>query len=259
MITLVREEIFKLVHKKSTWVESILLLILMTFFAVMSQQHPKTFDPQSQFMSAYTGVVWILLFLVAACSSIIAMEFQYGTIKEVLYRKYYRGQVLVSKWLTMLLYSVYFFVLAYAYSLILKLIFANDTFQLSETYGQSKSILETFGYQMFSQFVSVWLILSLVLLLANLFKSSSAAITVGIIGYFALSIMSGLMAMVVAKWEWLKWNPLNMMYLPSQVTDVGHTVEHMTKLSTPELYVGSLVYTAIFLAVSYLVFRKRNI
>lgn len=37
--------------------------------------------------------------MIAACSSIIAMEFQYGTIKELLYRKYYRGQILISKWI----------------------------------------------------------------------------------------------------------------------------------------------------------------
>lgn len=109
MITLVKQETFKLLHKKSTYAVSATLLILMTLFAVLSRSHPKYWgQPQDQFVQLFTGINWIVLFMIAACSSIIAMEFQYGTIKELLYRKYYRGEILVSKWITMLLYSIYF-------------------------------------------------------------------------------------------------------------------------------------------------------
>ncbi|MFT8767200.1 MAG: ABC transporter permease, partial [Lentilactobacillus hilgardii] len=89
MVTLVRQEIFKLVHKKSTWATSIILLVIMTIFAVISRNHPNTIDPKTIFVSLFTGFDWIVLFMIAAASSIISMEFQYGTIKELLYRKYY--------------------------------------------------------------------------------------------------------------------------------------------------------------------------
>ncbi|KRM41647.1 ABC transporter permease [Lentilactobacillus parafarraginis] len=257
MVTLVRQEIFKLIHKKSTWAASVVLLVLMTGIAVMSHNQPNTFNPQAMYQESFMAVPWIYLFMIAASASIIAMEFQYGTIKELLYRKYYRGQIIISKWITMVLYSVYFFVLALAYSFILKLIFFSGTFQLDETYGAKHTVFAQTVYYSLTQFVALWLILSLVLLLANLFKSSAVAITIGIVGYFALSVVASILAILIKKWTWLKWNPLNMMNYPSQY--ISPSLKSMTLLSTNELLIGSLVYTAIFLVITYFVFKRRNV
>ncbi|GHP13775.1 membrane protein [Lentilactobacillus fungorum] len=257
MVTLVKQEMYKLLHKKSTPAVSVVLLIIMTIFGVLSKTNPKYWGPKDMFVSMYTGENWVVLFMIAACSSIIAMEFQYGTIKELLYRKYYRGEILVSKWITMLVYSIYFFVLTFVYSLILKVILYNSKFKLSDTYANNHSIVETQVLGMVGAFLSVWLILSLVLLLANVFKSTAAAISIGIIGYFALSMVSGLMFVLMQKWDWLKWNPLNMMNLPSQIVD--NSYHKMTLLSTPEMVWGSLIYTAIFMAISYVVFKRRSV
>ncbi len=49
--------------------------------------------------------------MIAATASIITMETQYGTIKNVLSQRYSRTQVLISKWLVMLTYSVYLYVM----------------------------------------------------------------------------------------------------------------------------------------------------
>ncbi|EHO52366.1 ABC transporter permease [Lentilactobacillus kisonensis] len=257
MITLVKQEMYKLGHKKSTWAVSVALLVIMTIFAVLSKTHPKYWGQKDMFVTMYTGGSWVVLFLIAACSSIIAMEFQYGTIKELLYRKYYRGEILVSKWITMLIYSIYFYLITFVYSLLLKVVLYNGSFKLSDTYANNQSIIQSQFLSLIGQFVSVWLVLSLVLLLANIFKSTAAAISIGIIGYFALSVVSGLMFVLMQKWNWLKWNPLNMMNLPAQLT--SDTYHKMTLLSTPEMVCGSLVYTAIFMAISYVVFKRRSV
>lgn len=257
MITLVKQETFKLLHKKSTYAVSATLLIIMTVFGVLTRNYPKYWgDPKGLFVTMFTGINWIVLFMIAACSSIIAMEFQYGTIKELLYRKYYRGQILVSKWITMLLYSIYFYVLAFVWSMLLKVVLFNSKFQLSDTYQPGHSVIDSMWLGIVGSFLTVWLVLSLVLLLANIFKSTAAAISIGIIGYFALSIISNIMFVLMQKWDWLKWNPLNMMNLPSQL--VSSSFHKMTLLSTPEMVVGSLVYTAIFMAISYVIFKRRS-
>lgn len=258
MITLVKQETFKLLHKKSTYAVSATLLILMTLFAVLSRSHPKYWgQPQDQFVQLFTGINWIVLFMIAACSSIIAMEFQYGTIKELLYRKYYRGEILVSKWITMLLYSIYFYVVAFVWSLLMKVVLFNDKFQLSDKYSGGHTVMETQWLGIVGSFLTIWLVLSLVLLLANIFKSTAAAISIGIIGYFALNIVSSIMFVLMQKWEWLKWNPLNMMNLSNQL--VSSSFHKMTLLSTPEMVAGSLVYTAIFMAISYVIFKRRSV
>ena len=42
---------------------------------------------------------------------------------------------------------------------------------------------------------------------------------VGIVLYFATSILSGILTIVVDKWEWLKWNPISMMNIMVQIVD----------------------------------------
>ena len=36
---------------------------------------------------------------------------------------------------------------------------------------------------------------------------------------FATSILSGILTIVVDKWEWLKWNPISMMNIMVQIVD----------------------------------------
>ncbi|GAJ25715.1 membrane spanning protein [Liquorilactobacillus sucicola DSM 21376 = JCM 15457] len=258
MVTLIRQEIFKLTHKKSTLIGTIALLVLMTIFAVFSRMQPSFSDPEGNFIAAYGGISWVVFFMIAACSTIIAMEFQYGTVKELLYRKYYRGQVLASKWITMFLYSLYFYVLSFVFSVILKVIFFNSKFSFTDVYTNGESVMHVTLVTYVGNFIGLWLLLSLVLLLANIFKSSAAAISVGIVGYFATNIVSSLMFMLIHKWEWLKWNPLNMLNLSSQLGN-STVIGTLTRLSNTELVWGNLIYTAIFLFLGYLVFRKRNV
>lgn len=156
MITLVKQETFKLLHKKSTYAVSATLLIIMTVFGVLTRNYPKYWgDPKGLFVTMFTGINWIVLFMIAACSSIIAMEFQYGTIKELLYRKYYRGQILVSKWITMLLYSIYFYVLAFVWSMLLKVVLFNSKFQLSDTYQPGHSVIDSMWLGIVGSFLTV--------------------------------------------------------------------------------------------------------
>ena len=50
-------------------------------------------------------------------------------------------------------------------------------------------------------------------------EKSGVSIAVGIVLYFATSILSGILTIVVDKWEWLKWNPISMMNIMVQIVD----------------------------------------
>ncbi|WPC16949.1 ABC transporter permease [Pediococcus inopinatus] len=257
MVTLINQELFKLMHKKSTYFATILLIGLMSLFAGLAKAYPKYFDAKSLFSSNFTGIEWIVFFMIAGCGAIVSMEFQYGTVKELLYRKYNRGQVIMSKWITMFFYSVYLYVLSFVWTLILKVALFSNTFDLAKVGRNGHTLLENLGITMGGNFIGLWLILTLVLLLATLFKNATVAVSVGIIGYFASSIVASLMFMLIAKWEWLKWNPINMLNLSSQVVDSSYKV--LTKLSVEQLVWGNLGYIVVFLFFGYLIFKKRNV
>lgn len=257
MLTLIHQETFKLLRKKSTYFATILLAGLMILFAVLAKLHPKYFSPVGMFNNNFSGTLWITFFMIAACGAIVAMEFQYGTVKELLYRKYNRGQVLMSKWLVMFAYSLYLYILAFVLTIILKVSLFNNTFAFSKIGAGGHTLIENVGITMSGQYIGLWLILSLVLLLATMFKSATVAVSVGFIGYFASSVIANLMFTLIAKWEWLKWNPINMLSLTDQITD--STYKTFTRLSTDQLLLGNVGYVIVFLFLGYLIFRKRNV
>ncbi|WP_461244524.1 ABC transporter permease [Secundilactobacillus muriivasis] len=258
MGTLVKQELFKLYKKNSTWISAFFLLAAEAFFAILSRIYPKTFEPAATFESLYFARPIIIFFMIAACATIITMEFQYGTIKEVLYRRYSRGQILVSKWLAMFIYSVFWYVLSLGMALVMKAILFGHHLDLDKGVGDGLTIFTRTLEISAATFVTLWLLLSLVFLLANVFTSSSAAVSVGIIGYFATSIVGQLLIMLIQKWEWAKWNPLTMLLYPNALAHPG-TYQALVKLSSFEMFVGNVIYIAIFLWIGFYVFLRRNV
>ncbi len=256
MLTLIHQETFKLMHKKSTYFVSLFLAGMIILFGVLGKLYPNNFDPKGMFNVNFTGIEWITFLMIAASASIVAMEFQYGTVKELLYRKYNRGQVLVSKWIVTFIYSLYMYVLALVLTLVLKVVLFNHTIELGKLSG-SHTVIENLLISMGSQFIGLWLVLSLVLLLATMFKSSTVAVSAGFIGYFAANIAASLMFGLIGKWEWLKWNPLNMLSLSTQVMTPSY--REFTKLTVNQLVMGNLGYIVVFLFLGYLIFKKRNV
>ncbi len=258
MTSLINQELFKLAKKRSTVAVILIIIGLMTIFAIISKINPNQLSPMSLFTGAFSGLTWAVIALIAAASSTVAMEFEYGTVKELLYRKYSRGKVIVSKWIGLVLYSGFLFILVFAYSLVLKLLLFHNSFELFKKYsGDSHNLLTMTFFDYLAEFLSLWLILSLVFLIANLFKTAAAAVSIGIIGYFAVALIQSLMGLMIHHWHWLKWNPLNMMNISQQV--LNPEVKDVTLLSIPELVIGNLVYIAIFLYAGYLIFKNRNV
>lgn len=256
MSTLIKQEIFKLARKRSTWFSTIILVVLQVVLALIVNKYPDVLSIEPIYMDGFLGLELIFFFMVAACSSIITMEFQYNTAKELFYRKYSRGQILISKWITLFLYSVYWFILTYVVTFGLKLIFFPH-FDLTKNVGHGTTLVISQLQYVGSQFLSYWLILTLVLLLANLFKSSAVATSVGLIGYFLINIVSGLMVLLIEKWDWIKWNPLTMLMYPAQVQE--NTTKAITHLTINELFTGNVIYIVIFLGIGYVIYRKRTV
>ncbi|MGJ5718892.1 ABC transporter permease, partial [Staphylococcus equorum] len=58
--------------------------------------------------------------------------------------------------------------------------------------------------------------------------------------------------------EWLKWLPINMLNLSSQIID-NDVMKPFTKLELHELFIGNIVYIVIFLVLVIFVFKKKNV
>lgn len=258
MWTLVRQESFKLTRKVSTWISTGFLVGFEILFAFLSRIYPQTFVPANMFESLYFSRPIIIFYMIAATATIITMEFQYGTMKQVLYRRYSRGQILVSKWLAVFLYTLYWYVMSTGIALLLKAMLFHHTLSIHQGAGDGMSIFTRGLAISAASLVSLWLLLSVVFLLANLFRNSAAAVSVGIIGYFAAYIVTQLLTILIQKWDWAKWNPVTMTLYPNMMARPGY-YQSLLNMQGWQMLLGNFIYIAIFLGIGYYVFNKRNV
>ncbi len=256
MGTLIKQECFKLCKKKSTFIIRINILLLMVVQAIISKNYDDVFSPQSSIESAFSGFSWFIFLLIIQASTIISMEFYHGTIKNLLYRKYTRTNIIISKIITLVIFSLLYFIISIVVGFILWAIFFNDI-NLIESKGDELSLLSKMLLTGLGTYVGTWLVLSVTLLISCAMKSPGVSIAVGIVFYFATSILSGILTIIVDKWEWLKWNPISMMNIMIQIVD--KSMKKYTKLELHELFIGNIVYIIIFLILVVLVFKKKNV
>ncbi len=256
MGTLIKQECFKLCKKKSTFIIPIIIILLMVVQAIISKNYDDVFSPQSSIESAFSGFSWFIFLLIIQASTIISMEFYHGTIKNLLYRKYTRTNIIISKIITLVIFSLLYFIISIVVGFILWAIFFNDI-NLLESKGDELSLLNKMLLTGLGTYVGTWLVLSVTLLISCAMKSPGVSIAVGIVFYFATSILSGILTIIVDKWEWLKWNPISMMNIMIQIVD--KSMKKYTKLELHELFIGNIVYIIIFLILVVFVFKKKNV
>ncbi|HDC5722687.1 TPA: ABC transporter permease [Staphylococcus aureus] len=250
MGTLIKQECFKLFKKKSTFIAPIVFILLMVAQGYIATKYNEIFTPQESFTSAYNGFSWFAFILIIQASTIISMEFHYGTIKNLLYREYSRTTMIVSKIITLFIISLIYFVITIIASIVIGSLFFNDL-NIFESSG-NQLLLVSLG-----TFVGVWLVLSLTLLLSSATNSTGVAIAVGIVFYFASSILAVIQTALLEKIDWLKWNPINMMNIMLQTVEKGFSKS--TKLELHELFIGNIAYISIFLILVVFIFKKKNI
>lgn len=250
MLTLLKQEFYKVNKQRSTKVFFILLLVLQVTVAFYSSKYPKFLSPIDTFTNSSFTYVPIIFFYIAICSTSITKERQYGTLRSILYRQFSFDQVLLSKIMSLFIQIIMTFCATSIISLILKFIFFNKLTLTNKDW-------QNWVLTNFNQFLTLIFLTSLVILLSTLLNNSNLAIIIGIIGYFAINIFNQLLLYLIAKFHWLKWNPLNMMNLGEQLQN-SH-LHNLTRLTLPEISIGYTIYILLFLGLAFYCFRKREI
>lgn len=255
MATLIKQELYKLVHKRGTWLAICLMLVVQIGFAIISHFNPEIMSVAALSQNNYIGGALIIFIMIASTATIMSMEFQYGTIKQLLYRQYYRSQVFISKVIVILLQFIFLQILATAMTFILTYIL-KPRFNWQQQVG-SQTVLEHYFLSLAGNGLMTLLLLSFVLLLANLFKTNAAAIASGFVGYFIAQLSASLLVLLIGRWELVKWNPLTMLLVQFQIN--SPEMSKLTMLNTPIMIACSLGYTVLLTGLAYLSFRKRSV
>ncbi|GAB5055968.1 hypothetical protein COSHB9_03550 [Companilactobacillus alimentarius] len=135
-------------------------------------------------------------------------------------------------------------------SLGFKFIFANKL-------DLTKAVWKAWLLTSLNNFLTLIFLMSLVILLGTLINNSNLALMTGLIGYFVINIFNQLLLGLISKFNWLKWNPLNMMNLGEQIQN--HDLHQLTQLSLTQISVGYILYMSIFIILAIYSFCKKSI
>lgn len=256
MGTLIKEEVYKQFHKRGWLIAACIMVLGEIGFGLLGKAQPTWFSARSLAASDYVAGGLVLFIAIASTASIVSMEYQYGTMKQILYRQYYRSQVFVAKVITVLLQLAFLQVLASGTNVVLTLIL-HPGFDWGGNAANGEVFWQTYLKSLGGSMLQYILLLSVVLLLSTLFKSNAAAIATGLVGYFLITIAASLLMLAIEQYHFLKWNPFTFLLAGSQILNPG--MAQSTYMSTETMIAGSLVYSVIFGFIAYLSFRKRSI
>ncbi|MDU0995167.1 MAG: ABC transporter permease, partial [Staphylococcus lugdunensis] len=159
MGSLIKQECFKLSKKKSTWIWPIVIIAIM-FTLLFISQNSDIMSSEGLIQGGFSGFYWVVILMIVQASTIISMEFHYETIKNVLYRNYSRTSIVISKVITLVIYSLICFIGVIAVTLLLYAISFNDI-DLLAPHGSQPPLLNEMLLLAVADFVTMWLVLSL--------------------------------------------------------------------------------------------------
>ncbi|MDF7638932.1 ABC transporter permease [Lactobacillus sp. ESL0791] len=255
MIFSIKQEFYKLTHKKSTWIAPLFLLALMLMAAFAF----GIAEGKLLMMTCFDAPDWIMFILVVVGSTTFSMEFQNNAILTLLYKANSKIKVYLAKFVVIFAYDLLLHFLAIMFTLILKPILLGSRYSWTIIYQYQQPLWENMLKTMLVDLMTTMLLISLVFLLSCLSRSNAIVITVSLLVIFmGQSISDELLTFTkFANVKLMRWNPFNMFNLTRQYYNFI-TYHATTKLLNPELIMGTMAYLLIFFILGYTVFRKRK-
>lgn len=249
----IKQEFYKLVHRKITWISAILLLFLMIFTGFSLTEEVKKLVLTLTFDSS--DFIMFILVIVGATS--FSMEFQNNAILTLLYKSANKIEVYLSKYIVLFIYDIFLHVLAIFYTIILRYTIFRSNVSWNTVYLYHQPVWINMLATSAIDLITTMLIIAIVFLLSCSINSNAIVITVSLlVTFLGQSISSDLTRshMLVGI---MKWNPFNMVNLTRQYANYGMYVL-TTHLRNPQILLGSIIYIVIFFIIGYLIFRKKR-
>ncbi|RKQ21385.1 ABC transporter permease [Bacillus subtilis] len=200
------------------------------------------------------------LFTIIIAAGIVANEFNWGTIKLLMIRPLNRFQILLSKYITVLLFGSLLLFILFMGSTLLGLIFfgtggdtaANVHLIYKDGHVFEQNMMGYLAKTYLSESVAALMIATMAFMLSAVFRNSSLAVGFSI---FLLVAGTTATAFIAAKFDWAKYILFANVNL-LQYVEGTPLVEGMTMTFS---VVMLAVYFVVFLLLAFGIFMKRDI
>ncbi|MGE6377973.1 ABC transporter permease [Peribacillus muralis] len=217
------------------------------------------------YMAEYTVSLtsFLTLFVVIVCSSMVSSEFSDGTIKQLLIRPYKRWKILLSKYITSLLFAALLLVSLVVFSYLIGIIFFgngsySDKMLDPQAFGSfSTVVVGTYFKDMIVYWIPGFLVITTIaFMLSTLFKNQALAVGISIFILFASSTLNMIIQSFIGKYEWLKFVLFPHLDLRGYISGAMEMFDG----ATLGFSIGVLgVYYLVFLALTFFFFQKKDI
>lgn len=212
------------------------------------------------FLSEYG--LFIIVIIVMIAGTIVSEEFNKGTIKLLLIKPYSRTKILLSKYLTVLIMTVFTILVVLLMELLVGgIVFGYDSLSVPVVqYNFNTSQLETLniftylGIQIITQLPMIILLATLAFALSTIFTNSALAITIALLGYMSPSIIN--MLVIQYKVHFMKFFVTMNWDLSGYMFGNLPLMEGMTMLFS---IIMCFIYLFAMLIPTFIIFKKKNI
>ena len=206
--------------------------------------------------------VFIIVVIIMIAGTIVSEEWGKGTIKLLLVKPYTRTQILLSKFLTVLIISAFVIVSTILMQILVGgILFGFESlfepvvvYNLSTNVIQEMNIFAYLGIQTLTQLPIIILLATLAFAISTIFSNSALAITVSLLGYMGASIINQLA---------IAYNLTFMKYFVTMNWDLSQYLfgglPYMEGMNLITSIIICVVYLLIMLIPTFIIFKKRNI
>ncbi|MDP5274528.1 ABC transporter permease [Chengkuizengella axinellae] len=246
MLNLVQNENMKLYLRIRTWIMVGLLVLIQIIFAFFLENTVFSWLAFADVSSYLTSI--IAIYAIVTASSIVASEFSSGTIKMLLIRPVSRTKILMSKYISVLLYISFLLILNLLTSFIIGFIFFGSASASNDiTLG---TVLQNYG------FTSIELLMTatFAFMISSLFRSSVLSIILSFIIHFFSSTVVLVLSQfnyTYGKFFLYSNTDLRQYFYGNQTNFEGMTL-------TFSIFI-LIVYFVLFHFVSLYAFKKRDV
>lgn len=255
MYTQLKQELYKLNHRKLPW---IIITLMLFFMIIIGLAMGRTYS-NLLVMTCYDSSTIIMLILVIVGSTIFSMEFQHGTIIPLIYRSSSRSAVFFAKFITLFLYDLVLHIAAMILTVLLNIApIINAPVSWTAIYKYHQPLVVNMFMNTGVDLITSTLIISLICLTSCLINSNTVVIAINaLIIFMGSDLSSSLLLAHVGPSSIVRWNPFNMLNLTTQY--YNYATYHVTSmLSNAQLLTGTLCYTVVFLLLAYWAFGRKK-
>ncbi|MCK9862247.1 ABC transporter permease [Paenibacillus sp. ATY16] len=256
---LVQNENMKIYRRPRTYVMLGILLALIAAISIIGYfvDHNHNTSAWSMIMTeVMISYTLITVFTIIIASSGVADEFTSGTIKLLLIRPWTRSKILLSKYIAVLLYALGMVIVMLLFTVVLNIILFDASDNAAADIVSplvSGSIAAYLVKYALLKYVSLIVTTTLAFMLATV--SRSGALAIGLSLFLILGVNSFTPLLAALKYKWADYILFIHLDLTQYLNDTP-----LRDGSTMGFSIAVLaVYYAIFVALAWYVFKKRDV